>query len=254
MRGCQADARCSVWYDACRRASLKRRPGQSCGDDAFLGMAQCQGALEHLDGTGLRHHHDAVVVGHDPVTGGHAHVAEADHLAYGFHLDTVLARPHEPATGVQRIANLFGFSGVTADAVDHRAANAAVGGQLAEDAAPDRAVGAPRVVQHDDGALGRVVQVVTDRARALHVHRCIAHGEGRAEQALSARDMPHAQHAARQAQRIQRVGDFRRAEQRHIGRQAGRRCSAWCDGVHGALLDAVRPVLNPEIPLANAEF
>ena len=160
-------AACGTPYAGAR---LRQRHAAEDGfDDAMLCGAQRQRPLEHFDGTRPRHDDDAVEVTDDIVARSHADVTQADRFAHSLHLDAVLAGAHETAACVERIVGFVGFHGVAAHAVDHGAADAPMGRQLAEDAAPDGAVPASRVVEGDDGPGRHVVEVVAHGPRVGRV-------------------------------------------------------------------------------------
>lgn len=87
-----------------------------------------------------------------------------------------------------------------------------MGGELAQDPAPHRAVEPVAVVEHDHRSFRCVVQVVAHGPRLRHVHRCVADGERRTEHTRAAGDMADAEHAAGKAQCVEGVGDLGRAQ------------------------------------------
>ena len=136
------------------------------------------GARGNFCGAGTRHDDHAVGVGHDDVAGAHTGAADGHGLIHRLHLHAVFAGAHKTPFAEHRVAVMQGFADIPANPVDDRGGDGPAACVLGHDVAPDRAVGAPAVIDHHHVAGGYVINKVAHRPRR-NAGRNVLHGECR---------------------------------------------------------------------------
>jgi hypothetical protein len=157
--------------------------------DARLGGLDTAGEAGDHVGVGGGNDHDAVVVGAHQVAGSDRDSVDDHWLLDGCEADAVFAGPHESAHTPQRIAEHRAGRGIPKGAVDDRSGDPGGVRDLGHDAAPDRAVRAASVVDHDHGTGWDVVEKVTNGAAAA-VDRLVGGRVGRSARGLTLAQRP----------------------------------------------------------------
>ncbi len=168
---------------------------------------------------GLGHHQQAVRVPAQDVAGSHPRPADLDHAVGPLDLHPILAGAHPVAAAEHRIVQRAAQGHVAADAVYHRAGDAAAMGDLGQDVAPDGGVQPPAVVDRHHRARRHVVDVVPHRPRRIG-RGAADHGEGAAghlESRVAAGDSEALADDAEPVQRVAEGGGVERGGAGEVG-------------------------------------
>ena len=193
----------------------------------FLRLVDPLGHIENFVLARLWNGHDAVAVAHQQVALADSRLADRYGYPLGIDLNAVLARAHGVTAAEHRIAQFEAKVNVTARAVDHRAGEAVLVGEVRHDVAPHGGIFASAVVEYQYRARREIVNEIAHIARVRGIHGAIQHrvGAARHPEGVIARLDP--QTLAGNPQLVQRVADG-------CGLQAGR-------AVHVAVCHAFIP-------------